>query len=158
MQALWRKVATQLSLKQVSKMPGSGPQWPLGPHLTWLLYNISCKAGDEFSWVRCHHPECQVLWDLCQRLLLCNSLCKLQVLSCQGVKDAITTSHEWETPRSASWSMCYAESLEKCHTLQLSLQSRAISRAGQNCVPVQSPEPSHLRLTVRHDVNPGHAV
>ena len=80
----------QLSLKQVSKMPGSGPQWPLGPHLTWLLCNISCKAGDEFSWVRCHHPECQVLWDLCQRLLLCNSLCKLAVLSCQGMKDAIT--------------------------------------------------------------------
>lgn len=138
-------------------MPGSGPQRPqcLGPHLTWLLCNISCKAGDEFSWARCH-PECQVLWDLGQRLLLRNSMCKLGALSCQGVKDAITTSQKWEPLRSASWSMYYAESLEMCHTLQRSLQSRAISRAGQNYVPVQSPEPSHLRLTVRHDINPGH--
>ena len=90
-QALWRKVATTAIPQAGQQDARVWTQWPLGPHLTWLLCNISCKAGDEFSWVRCHHPECQVLWDLCQRLLLCNSLCKLEVLSCQGMKDAITS-------------------------------------------------------------------
>lgn len=66
----------------------------LGPHLTWLLCSIFGKAGDEFIWVLRHPPECQVLWDL----LLRNSTCKLEALSCQGLKDAITTSQELELP------------------------------------------------------------